>query len=100
MKFFLPEVIVMILLACSGNGCDRIVTTVSLMNVMTDLQRLTSLPVDNNRTIQFSSYDRRSTKHSDSRCSSNKDGFGNEPVQATLVNHFSGQVSLKKALMK
>lgn len=80
MKFFLPVVIVIALLSCSRKGSDRLITTVSLLAEMTDLQRLARLPDDNYRSIQFSSYDRRSTKASDSCWFSNEDGFGNEPI--------------------
>jgi len=80
MKIFLPVVIVVILLSCTGEGSDRSVNTLTLLNEMTDLQRLTSLPADNYRTVQFSSYDRRSTKPTDSCWFSNEDGFGNEPI--------------------
>ena len=80
MKFCLPVLIVIILLSCTGNGSDHAITTVSLLNEMVDLQRLAVLPDENYRTIQFSSYDRRSTKPTDSCWFSNEDGFGNEPV--------------------
>ena len=64
----------------SGKGSDNVITTVSLLNEMTDLKRLASLPDENYRTIQFSSYDRRSTSPTDSCWFSNEDGFGNEPI--------------------
>ena len=59
---------------------DHSITTISLLNELVDLHRLTVLPEDNYRTIQFSSYDRRSTKTTDSCWFSNEDGFGNEPL--------------------
>ena len=80
MKFCLSVLIVIILLSCTGNTRDHVITTVSLLNEMADLKRLTCLPGENYRTIQFSSYDRRSTKPTDSCWFSNEDGFGNEPI--------------------
>ena len=80
MKFSLPVLLVILLLSCSGKGSDEVITTVSLLNEMADLKRLASLPDENYRTIQFSSYDRRSTSPTDSCWFSNEDGFGNEPI--------------------
>lgn len=80
MKFWLPVLIAAILLSCSGKGSDHVITTVSLLDEMTDLRRLSYLPDESYRTIQFSSYDRRSTKPTDSCWFSNEDGFGNEPI--------------------
>lgn len=47
---------------------------------MIDLGRLTRLPVKSYKTIQYSSYDRRSTSPADSGWFSNEDGFGGEPI--------------------
>jgi hypothetical protein len=52
----------------------------TLLDEMTDLKRLTEFPDPAYRCIQFSSYDRRSTKTSDEGWFANSDGFGNEPV--------------------
>jgi len=80
MKLSLTLLFVIVLLSCTGNRSDNVITTISLLNEMTDLKRLASLPDDNYRTIQFSSYDRRSTSPADSCWFSNEDGFGNEPI--------------------
>jgi hypothetical protein len=56
------------------------VTTESLLDEMTDLERLATYPTAVYRSIQFSSYDRRSTSPSDSGWFSNEDGFGQEPI--------------------
>ena len=80
MRFCLPLVILTLLLSCTGNGPDHVITTASLLNEMVDLHRLATLPEDNYRSVQFSSYDRRSTKRADSSWFSNEDGFGNEPI--------------------
>jgi hypothetical protein len=80
MKFTLYILFVIVLNSCTGKGSDNGITTVSLLNEMADLKRLASLPDDNYRTIQFSSYDRRSTSPADSCWFSNEDGFGNESI--------------------
>ncbi|MBK9390746.1 MAG: DUF2961 domain-containing protein [Bacteroidetes bacterium] len=57
-------------------------TTGKLIEEMADLERLTTLPSQNYKTVQFSSYDRRSKTTNDSCWFSNEDGFGNEPIPA------------------
>ena len=52
----------------------------TLLDEMADLKRLTELPDPSYRTIQFSSFDRRSTTTSDEGWFANSDGFGNEPI--------------------
>ena len=47
---------------------------------MTDLERLCQFPEQKYRTLQYSSYDRRSTKPGDPSWFANDDGFGNEPI--------------------
>lgn len=47
---------------------------------MTDLERLASFSGDSYKTVQYSSYDRRSKSPSDSGWFANEDGFGNEPI--------------------
>jgi hypothetical protein len=84
MKFILPVIILLATISCSGHGPERKISTVSLLNEMADLHRLTNVTEANYRTIQFSSYDRRSTKPTDSCWFSNEDGFGNEPVPALM----------------
>lgn len=72
--------ILIVTVSCSLSKTDQIITTASLLDEMVDLNRLTRLPDQNYRTVQFSSYDRRSTKATDSCWFANEDGFGNEPI--------------------
>src|SRR5512147_1202883 len=60
------------------------VTTGTLLEEMSDLGRLAQWPQPAYRTIQFSSYDRRSTTSESPAWFSNADGFGNEPIPAFL----------------
>jgi hypothetical protein len=80
MRFFLSVFIAIALFSCGRKDPGKQVTTDSLLEEMTDLRRLAKLSDDNYRSIQFSSYDRRSTKPADSCWFSNEDGFGNEPI--------------------
>ncbi|TFH28267.1 MAG: DUF2961 domain-containing protein [Bacteroidia bacterium] len=68
------------LLITSCKKTDPSITTGTLLEEMVDLNRLTRLPEQEYRTVQYSSYDRRSTKPSESGWFANEDGFGNEPV--------------------
>ncbi len=56
------------------------VTTGSLLGEMTDLGRLARRPVPAYRTVQFSSFDRRSTTAESPGWFENADGFGGEPI--------------------
>jgi hypothetical protein len=56
------------------------VTTGTLLREMVDLRRLAELPEPFYRTVQFSSYDRRSRFPSQPGWFANSDGFGGEPV--------------------
>jgi hypothetical protein len=56
------------------------VTLCSLFDEMVNMERLTNLPPGNYRSIQFSSYDRRSTSPYESGWFTNADGFGGEPI--------------------
>lgn len=60
------------------------VTTGSLLEAMTDLAQLARWPDPAYRTVQFSSYDRRSTTSEAPGWFSNADGFGQEPVPGFL----------------
>ena len=67
------------------NSCDkkdfnsRIVSTETLLDELISLERLSYMPVYNYRTVQFSSYDRRSTVPGRPGWFMNSDGFGGEP---------------------
>jgi hypothetical protein len=60
------------------------VTTGSLLEEMADLGRLARWPEPAYRTVQFSSYDRRSTTSEAPGWFSNADGFGREPIPGFL----------------
>ena len=64
MKVYFTAVIFLMLLSCTGKVDRKTVTTESLISEMADLERLTVFPLQNYRTIQYSSYDRRSTSPS------------------------------------
>ena len=75
--------IVMILFLCVGLSCvasAEPITTATLIEEMVDMHRLTRFPVPAYRTVQFSSYDRRSSVPGGKDWFANSDGFGNEPV--------------------
>jgi hypothetical protein len=64
-------------------GCQKrgqTVTMNDLLDEMADLKRLTILPRNDYKTVQFSSYDRRSTTPFDTLWFANEDGFGGEPI--------------------
>jgi hypothetical protein len=56
------------------------ITTGSLIREMVDLRRLADFPQSFYRTVQFSSYDRRSRFPSQAGWFANSDGFGGEPI--------------------
>lgn len=56
------------------------ITTGSLLREMIDLKRLADFPNPAYRTVQFSSYDHRSTVPGGPEWFANSDGFGGEPV--------------------
>jgi hypothetical protein len=56
------------------------ITTGTLLRQMTDLERLTRFPEPFYRTVQFSSYDRRSDQPGGPGWYANSDGFGGEPI--------------------
>ena len=60
------------------------ITTGSLLSEMTDLSNLARYPNPTYKTIQFSSYDRRSTRSEAPAWFSNADGFGREPIPGFL----------------
>jgi hypothetical protein len=66
----------------AADASKSVVTTGSLLEEMTDLGRLARWPKPAYRTIQFSSYDRRSTTAESPAWFSNADGFGKETIPA------------------
>ncbi len=71
-------IISMLVTSCHQKA--EMVNTCSLLKEMTDLSRLAELPDHAYRTVQFSSYDRRSTNPDSPFWFANEDGFGNEPL--------------------
>ena len=58
----------------------KVITTASLIEEMIDLTALTRFPNPAYKTVQFSSYDRRSTIPDGPGWFANSDGFGREPI--------------------
>ena len=79
LKFILPVVTAIISSCTTTDRTSQVVTTEDLLLEMADLQRLTVSSGDTYRTLQYSSYDRRSKSPSDSGWFANEDGFGGEP---------------------
>jgi hypothetical protein len=69
-----PQVVV------AGEPSPPVVTTGTLLGEMTDLGRLARWPTPAYHTVQFSSFDRRSTTPEAPGWFSNADGFGGEPI--------------------
>jgi len=67
-----------------GGAQEPAVNTGTLLDEMADLDRLARWPAPPYRTIQFSSYDRRSTTPEAPGWFSNADGFGGEPIPGFL----------------
>ena len=67
-----------------GGGRAGTITTATLLEEMTDLSALGKMPAPAFRTIQFSSYDRRSVSPDEEGWFSNSDGFGREPIPGFL----------------
>jgi hypothetical protein len=63
---------------------SKTITTGTLLGEMADLERLARWPEPAYRTVQFSSYDRRSTTSEAPGWFSNADGFGGEPIPGFL----------------
>jgi len=74
------------LLACTSasleasSGQPAVITTESLFQEMVDMTRLATFPHPAFRTVQFSSYDRRSKVPGGPDWFANSDGFGGEPI--------------------
>ncbi len=69
-----------ILLVSVRGSLAETVTTGSLLEEMTDLARLVEFPQPSYKTVQFSSFDRRSVLPSQPGWFANSDGFGKEPI--------------------
>lgn len=76
---FLFSLLLSIAISGSATGQSRI-TTLTLLNEMTDMERLSNLPATPYKSVQFSSYDRRSIAPYQEHWYGNADGFGNAPA--------------------
>jgi hypothetical protein len=72
--------ILVLFVLCLPVASQPEVTLRSLFDEMVSMERLTCLPGQNYRSIQFSSYDRRSTSPYEEGWFANSDGFGREPI--------------------
>jgi len=78
-KRILGSLIGLLVLLNCVNAMPDTVTTGSLVREMIDLQRLGDFPDPSYKTVQFSSYDHRSTLPGGPEWFANSDGFGKEP---------------------
>lgn len=76
----IPFALILIAAAVAADTPPLPITTGVLLEQMSDLATLARLPKPAYRTIQFSSYDRRSTTPEAPNWLSNADGFGGEPI--------------------
>ncbi|WP_425398605.1 glycoside hydrolase family 172 protein [Aeoliella sp.] len=65
---------------CSTTSAADTVTTGTMVEEMVDLDRLSDMPEDDYKTLQFTSYDRRSSVPDGPGWFSNSDGFGGAPI--------------------
>jgi hypothetical protein len=72
--------VVLVAAAASAQSAQQAINTGMLLEEMKDLDALARFPKPAFRTIQFSSYDRRSTTPEAPGWLSNADGFGGEPI--------------------
>jgi hypothetical protein len=77
----LLQVVAMVAAGIPASGADKAtIDTGSLLREMVDLARLTDFPQPAYKTVQFSSYDRRSNLPDGPGWFENSDGFGGEPI--------------------
>ncbi len=78
------EILLVLLLLAAGSiagvRATQPITTGKLVREMVDLHRLAEFPGPAFKTVQFSSYDRRSNLPGGPGWFANNDGFGNEPI--------------------
>ena len=76
---------ILIIISCSNEtSTSKIISTETLLNELISLDRLSYMPDNQYKTVQFSSYDRRSTVPGRPGWFENSDGFGGEPVPGFL----------------
>jgi hypothetical protein len=76
----IPLISILAVASVSGAPNPKLITTGTLLQEMIDMENLARWPQPAFRTIQFSSYDRRSTTSEAPDWFVNSDGFGREPV--------------------
>ena len=87
MKKVRAVIISLIVLSCLiCNLCADVITTKTLVKEMIDVHRLAEFPSPSYKTIQFSSYDRRSKLPQGQNWFANNDGFG-------VMPNFEAQIS-------
>lgn len=74
------SLITLFLLDCTSNAYTQEIHTGTIIREMADLKKLAEYPSPMYKTIQYSSYDRRSTFPDAPGWFENSDGFGGEPV--------------------
>ncbi len=79
MRTLLSVSVCLCLVGVSGFAAER-VTVGSLVREMVDFVRLADFPDPSYKTVQFSSYDRRSKAPNTPGWYANSDGFGREPI--------------------
>jgi len=78
---------ILLVLSCltgfSQDNPEQVITTATLVEEMTDLERLAEFPDPAYKVFQLSSYDRRSLIFGGENWFANSDGFGKEPIPGT-----------------
>ncbi|MFB3789367.1 MAG: DUF2961 domain-containing protein [bacterium] len=79
-RFISLTALASLVLLAGGMASAESITTGSIIHEMTDLRRLGEFPDPAFKTVQFSSYDRRSHRPGGPGWFANSDGFGGEPI--------------------
>jgi len=77
--FFCLSILALVFSVTTARG-QEVISFGTLIDEMTDLNRLTELPEQTYRMVQYSSYDRRSKVPGMRGWFANSDGFGGEPI--------------------
>jgi hypothetical protein len=83
--YVLPFIVAAFFCSCDNNRqASEIISTETLLKELISMERLSYLPDNYYKTVQFSSYDRRSTVPGRQGWFKNSDGFGGEPLPGFL----------------